>query len=66
MSTLFNCKEASIKLQLSYEYEFRSENRPAGCYWGGPTKSYFNSIVNPLSTNNGSFSDRGGICHAGM
>ena len=38
-------------------------NRPAGCYWKTGLKGYFNSIVDPSSTDPTLFGDRGGVCN---
>ena len=62
-----DCITASKELKRKYIGRTTSSYRPAGCYWGGEGRTYFNTITNASSTFPKNFGNRGGICrNSGM
>ena len=56
------CIHASRQLKRKYVGRTTSSNRPAGCYWSGGERSYFNTITELSDTWPKNFGSRGGIC----
>ena len=51
-----------MEIGLAYEFDVRSDDVPAGCYWRSYGQVYFNKITDPSQTNLGNEDYRGGLC----